>query len=351
MKRLSKRASRRLTWALSLTAAAIAFGVWWLFLRRDVVPERTLAHALADMYVVDAFMQDHSVNSSADRTIEEAYHTVLAHYGMTKQDYDTALAWYSRRPELYSHLYERAIDIIAEREALAQAAADRTDSASAAIKALNDSLTQKLFDWPDKWTVPGADKKDTLRRWLKPTPDKCTRVERTLPLDSLSGGRLSFRFRYDVNTFRPGCRPLAQLRVTCGDSVLVDSARLDANRRLMGRDVKLQLQLPGHYDGPTLPGATTDGGGNEQAATAPVEAAAHSANTAPANAIAQSDTTDTTNTAARAQSWATKATISIAHADLRKLELQLRNFEFTYKPYDVADTSAATYGLTEPLGY
>lgn len=302
MKRLSTRGRRWLNIGLWALAGVAAFAIWWLALRRDIMPERELVRVMADMYVVDALVQDHSLHGSRDRFLEEAYHSVLEHYGVTKADYDTALAWYSRRPSEYDRLYGKLIDLLSEREASAQQAADRVDSAQAVVKAANDSLLQTLAQWPALVRLPLADKADTLRRSLHPSAENFTSLQIDVPLDSLRGGKLRASLRYDVESFLEGCRPLARLTLTlrpdssAEEQERVDSVRLECGRRITGRDIDLVFELP---------------------------------DTCPA----------------------THAKLAIEHPKLRKLTLALRNLKLTYRPYEIADTAEQTYGLHALLGY
>ena len=237
------------TYIIALCALAlVAGGAYAIFtaLRPTVPNERKMARALADIYTADAVLQEYMPHGAKDKTIEETYHSIFEHYGLTKASYDSAVAYYSRRPKKMSSVYERAVAILSEREAKVKAVADRADSTARAVEAQNDSLTSQLLGSRALTiSLPLADKNDTLRKFLKPTPRKYKRVEMSFDLDSLTGGHIDVRQRYTV-TKSVETSPAAYVRivVSYADSTETrDSVRLDAHRRVTQREAELVATL------------------------------------------------------------------------------------------------------------
>lgn len=124
-------------------AAIIAFVTYQR--RNSYVPsEKKMAQVLADIYLADAIVQTNGTayNSAArvSKVVEKTYHTILERYGMTKVQFDSAIAWYSANPAEYSKVYDRLIGILSTKEGEFGILLNKRDSINNLITHINDSL-------------------------------------------------------------------------------------------------------------------------------------------------------------------------------------------------------------------
>ncbi len=203
-------------------AAGAAFAIYDALPQKDIPSKRKMARILADMYVVDAIVQDYNPKGKNDRTLEQAYHSVLQHHGLTKAQYDSALLYYSKNPQEYSIVYDRAISILSSKEADLSTFALRLDSLEGALKLANDTITTNLGSWPSmiklplpktdtsknktgkaKETAQKIDEKqkalnDSIKLHLKPSATDYESVEYEVNIDSIIGGHITFRQKYTI---------------------------------------------------------------------------------------------------------------------------------------------------------
>lgn len=216
----------------------------YLALKPNVPSERKMARIMADIYMADAVLQEHTTRGPKDKTIENTYHTILTHYEITKTQYDSAVAWYSRHPQKMSSVYERAIAILSQREEIVKSVAAHADSVTKAIDAINDSLTT-TFQLPKTVILPLVDKNDTIKKFLKPNAKKYDRLTFDVDLDSLVGGHLDLRQRYTVTkSIEPTPKAYARIIITYADTTETsDSVRLEAFKRVTQRVSELSAKL------------------------------------------------------------------------------------------------------------
>lgn len=244
-----KKTKRR--WGRGTVAALVVMhvaflGVPYLLFRPDVPDPKQMSRVVADLYTADAVLQERTLRGAADKTIEQTYNTILRHHGLTKAQYDSAVAHYAKKPGEMSAIYERAIAILSQREARVKVVADKADSASRAVAAVNDSLTVQLASSrPFAIALPLADKADTLGRYLRPSRTRYDRVQMDFDLDSLRGGHIDLRQRYTVSkTVADAPKAYARIVVSYADSTETrDSLSLDATRRVAQRDAELSAVL------------------------------------------------------------------------------------------------------------
>lgn len=303
--------------SIVVAVAALATGLYFL-LKPDVPSERRMARILADIYTADAILQEYQNKGGNDRTIENTYHTVLSHYGMTKAKYDSAVAWYSRDPKKFSSVYERVVAILSTREEVIKQVADRMDSISTAIEALNDSLTSEPMGPKFTLKIPIEEKCDSLKEFLRPSGKRFTNVGKEIELDSLVGGHIDLFYKYSITkpgkdevvsknskpknfakNAKPGGKPgsakpvtvkypdaYARIHVTYADTVTTrDSLVISVSKRVVQREAKLTVDL-------------------------------------------------------RDSVPATKVEVVVfENVNLKDMELTLRDIRLTYKPYDIVDTT------------
>lgn len=216
----------------------------YLAVRPNVPNEKKMARIMADLYMADAILQEVSTKGPKDKTIENTYHTVLDHYGLTKAQYDSVLAWYSHHPDKMSSVYERTIAILSQREEKVKAIANLTDSIASAIEAQNDSITV-TYPLPKSVVLPLDEKADSLKKNLFPNSKRYESFAFNIELDSLKGGRLHLSQRYSITkTLDTETTAFARLIVSYADTTETrDSVRLETNRRITQRISELRAQL------------------------------------------------------------------------------------------------------------
>ena len=208
-------------------AVAIVVGILFgLFHGNDekIPSEKKMARILADVYFVDAMYQvrgnfySSGSSSRSDKSTESAYHTVLQHYDMTKADFDTAVAWYAKRPEQYVRVYDMVISILSKREGDYKVILNKRDSISNLITQKNDSLRITLFKIPQNIHVP-VEPRDSIK-------EKNLRF--SYPLDSLRGGTMHLKLGYIFQRKNEAKSPAnVQLIVHYNDAIIdTTSAKL-----------------------------------------------------------------------------------------------------------------------------
>lgn len=174
--------------AIAVVAAAVA---WMALSENSKIPsERKMARILADVYHVDAIFQTkgelYSSNKKKDRTTENAYHTVLQHYDITKADFDSAIVWYAARPEKYAKVYDMVVSILSKREGDYKILLNKRDSINNIIKQKNDSIRVTYLKRKRMVHVPVEARDSVKEKNLKFIYD----------LDSIHGGIITANMSY-----------------------------------------------------------------------------------------------------------------------------------------------------------
>lgn len=174
-----------ITAAALITAAVIAFFVFTS--RSDVPSHKRMAAIMADVYMVDATVQSRGqlFGKDAQLTAESAYKSVLSRYGLTKSEFDSIVAWYSRHPDEYSEVYLDVVSILSEKEAAFSTILAKRDSINQRIESLRDSIRQNIWDYSKVIRLP-----------LKDTDTVPSDLVFDYPLDSLRGGWVTFYTEY-----------------------------------------------------------------------------------------------------------------------------------------------------------
>ena len=103
--------------ALLLAAIAITMGGLMgcsVFSERPPVPDDTLVEVLTEMHLVAA---RYTVQDSLPPGLRDS---VLAHHGLSHDEFDAALAYYSRHPEAYKTVQESVVDSLSALNATLQ---------------------------------------------------------------------------------------------------------------------------------------------------------------------------------------------------------------------------------------
>lgn len=293
--------------ALSVLVLAVAFLLLYPYLFPPVPREKRMARIMADIYTADAILQECQSRGAKDKTIESTYRAVLGHYGLSKADYDSAVAWYSRDPKKFASVYERVVAILSTREDMVRAVAERVDSIEQRIEHINDSLTSDLIGSKLTLSLPLEAKDDSLKTYLKPNGRKYTSVERTFELDSLHGGHLDVSYKYTISN--PGDKNKAKAK--SGDAA--------------------KAQAPPVYKYP-------DGFMRIVISYADTTDTSDSLKIAVSRRVVQREATLSVNL--RDSIAATSArVVFFENAGLKDMGMTMRDIQVTYKPYDVVDTT------------
>lgn len=299
--------------AISVVALAVAFLLLYPYLFPPVPRERRMARIMADIYTADAILQECQSRGAKDKTIESTYRTVLGHYGLTKADYDSAVAWYSRDPKKFASVYERVVAILSTREDMVRVVAERVDSIEQRIEHINDSLTSDLIGSKLTLNLPLEAKDDSLKTYLKPNGRKYTTAERTFDLDSLRGGHLDVSYKYTISN--PGDKDKAK----------------PAGKGKVSPAAAGKAQTPPVYKYP-------DGFMRVIISYADTTDTRDSLKITVSRRVVQREAKLTVNL--RDSVAATSArVVFFENAGLKDMAMTMRDIQVTYKPYDVVDTT------------
>jgi hypothetical protein len=78
--------------------------------RRDLIPKNKLISMLTEMHLIDALTNNNELNAyfpAGDSVDIYAY--IFKKYGVTSAQFDTTIAAYSRRPDLFLKIYNEVI--------------------------------------------------------------------------------------------------------------------------------------------------------------------------------------------------------------------------------------------------
>lgn len=158
---------------------------------RNVIPsEKRMAQILADIYIADALFQAqgnlYTAAQKNNKTTESTYHTILSRYNIDKVVFDSAVAWYSARPDAYANVYERVVNILTKRESDFSVFLDKRDSVAKVIERLNDSLRVSYWKGQKSVHVPVEPRDSVDGKYLRFEYD----------LDSIKGGKINFFMNY-----------------------------------------------------------------------------------------------------------------------------------------------------------
>lgn len=157
----------------------------------DIIPsEKRMAQIMSDIYLADAIAQTkgnlYGTAAKSDKTVENTYHTILTHYGINKQIYDSALVWYSNHPDKYARVYEKIVNIISQKEGDFKVILAQRDSIEKVISRKRDSITVKIEKRSRYIHLPLEERDSIKNKDLKFTYE----------LDSIKGGKIEASMRY-----------------------------------------------------------------------------------------------------------------------------------------------------------
>ena len=77
---------------------------------KDLVPPETLVPVLIDMHLVYA-LQTRTIIRNLARDVDsiDAYSYIYDKYDITRVEFDSTIAWYSRHPKRFTEIYDQVI--------------------------------------------------------------------------------------------------------------------------------------------------------------------------------------------------------------------------------------------------
>lgn len=199
---------------------------------RGFPKEDAMAKILADLYVAEAVMnaQPYTYRDNTEGTTASYYKDVLDKHHLTKQEFDTILAWYTSHPYLYAKVYDKVISTLGIREAELKNSLYRADSLEREAQAKDELQGVKLWVGLDEITLPQI---DTIQ----------PKVDFSFPLDSVFGGTLSLEARYRFKKENQIHKALMVLIACYADST-GDTLRFDLERSFKAKISSLELKVP-----------------------------------------------------------------------------------------------------------
>lgn len=110
-----------------------------------IIPGNTLSEILAEIYLVDQYMDEKPMSWQQKDTIA-IYEAVFNKYGYTYTDYNNSLAHYLYRSDKLTKIYKNARTILENRRDEVQKEVNR--------------IAERRVDWPTRGEVRGVDMKD-----------------------------------------------------------------------------------------------------------------------------------------------------------------------------------------------
>lgn len=181
--------NKKLLLIIILAILVLIVGGWYSYTayRDSWIPSRhKMAQAIADIYLIDAVAQSGTIDRQrSERVMENAYHTILDHYGMTKTQYDSVISIYSKDPQKYADLYEEVVTVLSLKEANYEQMYNKYDSIERRKDFLRDSLRVTFWKTPTYIHIPLSDR-DTLDANLK----------FKFKHENMKGGEITYGFDY-----------------------------------------------------------------------------------------------------------------------------------------------------------
>ena len=82
---------------------------------RGVMSVREMSDLIVDLQIADAYIDGHTADYPDDSTRQVMKQSIFKKHGITSQDYDSSLVWYSRNMEDYIKAHNRALTKLKER--------------------------------------------------------------------------------------------------------------------------------------------------------------------------------------------------------------------------------------------
>lgn len=153
-----------------------------------VIPEpKEMALIIADVHLAEATLAQFSAENPSS-THNPFYKEVLQRHGLTKAVFDSAVAFYSSKPDEYEKIYENVLEILTEKELATKALKDTT-------KVIAKTVLPEIvkFDANNFWV-------GNRTRVINSNDSTRANSQFEISTDSISGGSLllTAKFRFTV---------------------------------------------------------------------------------------------------------------------------------------------------------
>lgn len=195
--------------------------------------ENEMAAILTDLYMAESTMNSYPMGyrEGIDKKSPQYYKFVLDKHNLSKQEFDTILAWYTANPYLFTKVYERVISILGTREADFKNMLLKEDSLRKLEILQVDSIFEKSNIWSGDSLI-NLPKKDTIS----------TNPGFSTELDSLKGGVLKLEARYRFRKENQISKAEMLMMVCYSDST-ADTVRYELDRSFVSKINKLTIEL------------------------------------------------------------------------------------------------------------
>ncbi len=212
--------------------AVLAASIFFVY-KTDRPDQKKMVSVFSDVYLLEAVIQQKGNLAQFNaQAVEECYHTLLAHHGLTKAEFDSTVAWFSRHPKEYSELNHAVIARLSSRETEFQTFYDRRDSIKKVINEVTDSIRLQFWSWPTTIRTP-IEKTDTIDRRLRFDAE----------FDSLKGGRIYAKMKH-VFPYRNPVKDSCEMRliVAYNDSV-IDTVSTTIKKKVSQQTVSITYNV------------------------------------------------------------------------------------------------------------
>lgn len=192
--------------------------------------KKEMTAILADLHMAEATIAS---QNQGGKSVEYTgfYKSVLDKHGLTKVQFDSALAWYTAHPSVYNELYDDVIAKLSDIEAQSLSDLSKLEEKEKELAA--KLVVQSL--WIDTAAIkyPYADTLDT-------------RFPFEFVIDSLSGGDLRLNANYKFININKVTKVKYYMQlITCFADSTSDTLRTEVYRTLQGQATMLTAKLPG----------------------------------------------------------------------------------------------------------
>ncbi len=196
--------------------------------------EAAMANILADLYLAESTMNSYPFGYKENMDFKSAgyYKDVLAKHHLTKQQFDTILAWYTSEPYLYTKVYDRVISILGAHEAQLKNTLMQDDS----LKKLTLDSLKNALEQTNLWLGAAhisLPKRDTIS----------TQVAYELALDSVADGIVELEARYGFGRENQSSKAMMLMKICYADSTC-DSTRFELERSFQKKISKISITIP-----------------------------------------------------------------------------------------------------------
>lgn len=234
--------NNKFIWITIIAILVLIVGGWYSYTsyRDSWIPSRfRMAQAIADIYLIDAVAQNGTIDQQRnDKTMENAYHTILNKYGITKVQYDSIICIYAQDPDNYTKLYDDVVTILSKKEADYEQLYFKYDSVQKRISTLQDSLKVIFWKSPTYIHIP-LTKLDTLDKNLK----------FKFKHENMKGGKLTYSFDYTFPRSNKSTDYASTSVIIVYDDKNADTCRVELSKK----NFSLQHMLIEHQLRDTIP--------------------------------------------------------------------------------------------------